>query len=168
MGLERWTNPKRSRPTCTCEYGLQSRRGKSAGVAKRACERSPTRNPYPHDSQLVHRFLHPLSYHPSTHLSSVSIIIIRARTEASREPACCGVACDAGRLRCRWLRSRATPTSWCLPRTPWSGGSTRRTATCSKPKCSLGGISSSRSTLRRCDWRAHCDLQRANAPALQQ
>jgi hypothetical protein len=30
---ERWTNPKRSRRTCTCEYGLQSCREKSAGVA---------------------------------------------------------------------------------------------------------------------------------------
>jgi hypothetical protein len=52
MVLERWTNPKRSRRTCTCEYGLQSCRGKSACVAKRPRERSPTRNPYQSDSQL--------------------------------------------------------------------------------------------------------------------
>ena len=32
-GLERWTNPNLSRRTCTCEYGLQSCRGKSVGVA---------------------------------------------------------------------------------------------------------------------------------------
>jgi hypothetical protein len=44
MVLERWTNPKRSRRACTCEYGLQSCRGQSAGVAKRPRERSPTRN----------------------------------------------------------------------------------------------------------------------------
>jgi hypothetical protein len=31
--FERWTTPKRSRHTCTCEYRLQSCRGKSAGVA---------------------------------------------------------------------------------------------------------------------------------------
>jgi hypothetical protein len=34
-----------SRRTCSCEYGLQSRRGKPAGVAKRPRERSPTRKP---------------------------------------------------------------------------------------------------------------------------
>jgi hypothetical protein len=39
--LDRWTNPKLSRRTCTCEYGLQSWRGKSAGVVKRPRERSP-------------------------------------------------------------------------------------------------------------------------------
>ena len=54
-GLERWTDPKLSRRTCTCEYVLQSCRGKSAGVARRRRERSPTRNPYRHDSQLLHR-----------------------------------------------------------------------------------------------------------------
>ena len=43
--LEREMTPKVSRRTCTCEYGLQSCRGKSAGVAKRPRERSPTRNP---------------------------------------------------------------------------------------------------------------------------
>jgi hypothetical protein len=32
--LERGTNPELSRRTCTCEYGLQSWRGKSAGVVK--------------------------------------------------------------------------------------------------------------------------------------
>jgi hypothetical protein len=41
MVLERRTNPKLSRHTCTCEYGLQSCRGKPAGVAKRPRERSP-------------------------------------------------------------------------------------------------------------------------------
>ena len=40
MVLERWTNPKRSRRTCICEFGLPSCRGKSAGVAKRPRERS--------------------------------------------------------------------------------------------------------------------------------
>jgi hypothetical protein len=34
MALERWTNPKLSRRMCTCEYGLQLCRWKSAGVAK--------------------------------------------------------------------------------------------------------------------------------------
>jgi hypothetical protein len=52
-GPSRWTNPKLSNRTCTCEYALQSWRRKSAGVAKRSRERSPTRNPYRHDSQLV-------------------------------------------------------------------------------------------------------------------
>jgi hypothetical protein len=31
---ERWRNPKLSRRTCTCEYGLHLCRGKPAGVAK--------------------------------------------------------------------------------------------------------------------------------------
>jgi hypothetical protein len=39
MALERGTNPKHLRPTCTCEYGLHSRRAKSAGVAKQPRER---------------------------------------------------------------------------------------------------------------------------------
>jgi hypothetical protein len=47
--LERWTNPKLSRRTCTCEYGLPSCPGKAAGVAKRPRERPP-RNPHRHDS----------------------------------------------------------------------------------------------------------------------
>ena len=34
-----------SRRSCTCEYGVHSCRGESAGVAKRPRERSPTRNP---------------------------------------------------------------------------------------------------------------------------
>jgi hypothetical protein len=38
MVLERGTSPKLSRRTCTCEYGLQPCRGKSAGVAKRPRE----------------------------------------------------------------------------------------------------------------------------------
>jgi hypothetical protein len=38
--LERWTTPTRSRRTCACEYGLQSCRGKSAGVVKRPRGRS--------------------------------------------------------------------------------------------------------------------------------
>jgi hypothetical protein len=42
---ERWTNPKHSRRTCTCEYGLLSWGGESAGVAKQPRERSPTRSP---------------------------------------------------------------------------------------------------------------------------
>jgi hypothetical protein len=45
MVLERWTNPKLSRRACTCEYGLQSCRGKSAGVAKWPRERFHTRKP---------------------------------------------------------------------------------------------------------------------------
>jgi hypothetical protein len=38
MALERWTTPKLSRRTCSPRYGLQSWRGKSAGVAKRPRE----------------------------------------------------------------------------------------------------------------------------------
>jgi hypothetical protein len=38
MAFERWTNPKLSRRTCTCEYGIQSWRWESAGVAKRPRE----------------------------------------------------------------------------------------------------------------------------------
>ena len=45
LALERWTNPKLSRCTCSPRHGLQSCRRKSAGVAKRPRERSPTRNP---------------------------------------------------------------------------------------------------------------------------
>jgi hypothetical protein len=41
--LERWTNPKPRRRACSCRYGVSSCRGKSAGVAKRPRERSPTR-----------------------------------------------------------------------------------------------------------------------------
>jgi hypothetical protein len=40
--LERETNPKISRRACTCEYGLLSCRGESAGIAKRPRERSLT------------------------------------------------------------------------------------------------------------------------------
>jgi hypothetical protein len=50
--LQRWTNPKLSRRTCTCECGLQSCRGKSAGVAKRPRERSPPKAPKRNDSLL--------------------------------------------------------------------------------------------------------------------
>jgi hypothetical protein len=47
MVLERGTHPKHSRRTCSPWHGLQSCwRGKSAGVAKRPRELSPTRNPY--------------------------------------------------------------------------------------------------------------------------
>jgi hypothetical protein len=53
--LERWTNPKLSRRTCSPRYGLQSCRGRSAGVSKRPRERFPTRNPNHYDSQLFHR-----------------------------------------------------------------------------------------------------------------
>jgi hypothetical protein len=47
MVLERWTNPTLSRRACACEYGLRSRRGGPAGVAKRPRElishpKSPT------------------------------------------------------------------------------------------------------------------------------
>jgi hypothetical protein len=38
--LELGTNPKFSRRTCTCEYGLQACRGESAGVAKPPRERA--------------------------------------------------------------------------------------------------------------------------------
>jgi hypothetical protein len=55
MVLERWTHPKLSRRACSLRYEVPSRRGKSAGAAKRPCERSPTRNPQRHDSQLFHR-----------------------------------------------------------------------------------------------------------------
>jgi hypothetical protein len=52
--LERRTNPTLSRRSCSPRYGLQSCRGKSAGVAKRPRELiSPTRNPLRYDSQLV-------------------------------------------------------------------------------------------------------------------
>jgi hypothetical protein len=60
--LERRTNPKLSRRTCACEYGVQSCREKSAGVAKRPRERSPTRNPSRHDSATLP------SLYSSTHL----------------------------------------------------------------------------------------------------
>jgi hypothetical protein len=54
MVPERWTNPKLSRRTCSCEYGLRSWVGKSVGVAKRPRELSPPpRNPTRIDSQAV-------------------------------------------------------------------------------------------------------------------
>jgi hypothetical protein len=43
--FERWTHTKPERRTCSLRYGVPSCRGKSAGVAKRPRERSPTRNP---------------------------------------------------------------------------------------------------------------------------
>jgi hypothetical protein len=55
MSLERRTHPTLSRRTSACVNGLQSCRGKSAGVAKRHRERSSTRNPTRYDSQLLHR-----------------------------------------------------------------------------------------------------------------
>jgi hypothetical protein len=58
MALERRTNPKRQRRTWSPRYGGPSCRGKSAGVATRPRERSPTRNPSRHDSQLLHRCTH--------------------------------------------------------------------------------------------------------------
>ena len=51
LALERGTNPKLSRRMCTCEYGLQSCRGKSAGVAKRPRELSPSEIPHVNDLQ---------------------------------------------------------------------------------------------------------------------
>jgi hypothetical protein len=48
MPLERGTNPKRPRRTCTCENGLQSCRGKSAGVAKRPRELNVTIRDFSH------------------------------------------------------------------------------------------------------------------------
>jgi hypothetical protein len=42
--LERGTNPKLARRTCSPRYGLRPWRGKSAGGAKRPREPSPTRN----------------------------------------------------------------------------------------------------------------------------
>ena len=44
------TMDKAQRRWCSPRYGLQSCRGKSAGVAKRPRERSPTRNPIRYDS----------------------------------------------------------------------------------------------------------------------
>jgi hypothetical protein len=56
MVLERWTNPRRPRCTCTsCEYELPSWRGKSAGVTKWPRERPPTRIPYHTIRTLLHR-----------------------------------------------------------------------------------------------------------------
>jgi hypothetical protein len=57
---QRWTNHTLSRRSCTCEYGVPSCRRKSAGVAKRPRERSPTRNPARYDSQLCHRRASPM------------------------------------------------------------------------------------------------------------
>jgi hypothetical protein len=51
MDLERGTNPTLPRRTCTCEYGLPSCRGTSAGVAKRP-RRSSTPKSHSYDSQL--------------------------------------------------------------------------------------------------------------------
>jgi hypothetical protein len=45
MVLEPWTHPKPQRRTCSAQYEVPSCRGKSAGVAKRLGEGSPTRNP---------------------------------------------------------------------------------------------------------------------------
>jgi hypothetical protein len=45
VALERWTNPKPQRRARSLRYGVPSCRGKSARVAKRPRERSPTRNP---------------------------------------------------------------------------------------------------------------------------
>jgi hypothetical protein len=56
MALERWTNPKLPRRTCSPLYGLQPCGGKSAQVPKRPRERSPG-TPNRYDSQLLHRWM---------------------------------------------------------------------------------------------------------------
>ena len=53
--------PKLSRRACTCEHGLQSWRGESAGVKKRTRERSPTRNPFSPRFAKLFRFAVPWS-----------------------------------------------------------------------------------------------------------
>jgi hypothetical protein len=59
MALERWTNHKPQRRTRSpfrgYRNGVPSCRGKSAGVAKRPRERSPTRNPSVTIRNLLHR-----------------------------------------------------------------------------------------------------------------
>jgi hypothetical protein len=62
MALERWTNPKPQRRACSPRYGVPLCGGKSAGVAKRRRERSPTRNPV-NDSRLFHRCMVPPQLH---------------------------------------------------------------------------------------------------------
>jgi hypothetical protein len=72
MVLERWTNPKLSSHTCTCEYGLNSWRGESAGVAS---ERSPTEIPHDTIRKLLHRCTHPPTSAPFT----PALLSLRAR-----------------------------------------------------------------------------------------
>jgi hypothetical protein len=78
----RGANPKLSRRTCTCENGLQSCRGKSAGVAKRPREpgESPIRNPYRYDSQLFRRCELSLNSHPylsaNSRRSSMNLLVV--------------------------------------------------------------------------------------------
>jgi hypothetical protein len=65
LALERWTNPKRLRRTCTCESGLQACRGKSAGVAKRPrVSSSAPRNPF-YDSHTFPSLCHPTPPSPT-------------------------------------------------------------------------------------------------------
>jgi hypothetical protein len=79
MVLERWKNPKLS---CrTCEYGLQSRRGESAGVAKRPRERSPTRNPYRYDSQPFYVAVP----HSHSHTLSMRVVGTAGRAHAEQD-----------------------------------------------------------------------------------
>jgi hypothetical protein len=118
--LERRPNPKLSRRTCTCEYGLHSCRGKSAGVAKRPRERSPTRNPSRYDSQLVHRVA----------------IVGRARSADLRElipyshrRSMWGV--QRSTLRRVWWRSAPPPGTCSSPRP--TAPTPRTTSPCSSP-----------------------------------
>jgi hypothetical protein len=65
MVLERGTNPKHPRRTCSSRYGVPSWRGKSAGVAKRPRVRSPEEIPNVYDSQLS-----PSPYSPVAQISN--------------------------------------------------------------------------------------------------
>jgi hypothetical protein len=116
--LERGTNPKLSRRTCNPRYGLQSWRGASAGVAKRARELFPIPNVA---IQLCHRCT-PCMPPPS--LISVLVVL---RGESTHRDAARGWT---GRAPARWRACRRGRTgtarrSW----TGWPGGRRRRRGT---------------------------------------
>jgi hypothetical protein len=143
--LERWTNPKRPRRACTCEYGLQSCRGESAGVAKRPRERSPPPPGIPHAT--IRHFFASL-YSSSTRSLSLPLPLTAARClpRATARRSSSATACATGRResvgrRAGWrvasARRRSRPTTERRhggPTVPWTG----RSAPCT---CRWGTLS---------------------------
>jgi hypothetical protein len=107
MALERWSNPKLPRRSCTCEYGLESCRGKSAGVAYRKRPR-----------ELI-------SHTETPHvLTTIRNFCIAVHHQAVTPPHHCAVA---SRWRCARCCAKSGARGW---RTwPW------RTCTCGTRSC---------------------------------
>jgi hypothetical protein len=70
--LERWTNPKLPRRTCTCEHGLQSCRGNRRASRNGRVSDLPPETPPAYGSQLLH-LCTPLSLSLSLSLSRTCV-----------------------------------------------------------------------------------------------